>query len=129
MESLSEIRPSVLAFSTTFFVMTEVTQLVAEFTFALVMVFLVARCFTRIYQSALRGCAREETDAEIGNGGGGGEEELVNSKKNPTSPLYTFSTKERGLRRGERSGSGNPLTGMVKQNYRATHATVRARSE
>jgi hypothetical protein len=32
------------------------------------------------------GCAREETDAEIGNGGGGGEEELVNSKK-PHSPL------------------------------------------
>jgi hypothetical protein len=56
------------------------------------------------------GCAQEETDAEIGNGGGGGEEELVNSK-NPTPPLYTFSMKERGLRRGERSGSGSPLTG------------------
>jgi hypothetical protein len=53
---------------------------------------------------------REEKDAEIGNGGSGEEEELVNSKK-PHSPLYTFSTKERGLRRGERSGSGSPLTG------------------
>jgi hypothetical protein len=86
MESLAEMRPSILAFSTSFFVMAEVTQLVTEFAFPLVMVFLVARCFTRIYRSALGGCAREETDAEIGNGGGGGEEELVNSKK-PHFPL------------------------------------------
>jgi hypothetical protein len=86
MESLSKMRPSVLAFSTSFFVMAEVTQLVAEFAFPLVMVFLVARCFTRIYQSALGGCVREEIDAEIGNGGGGREEELVNSKK-PHFPL------------------------------------------
>jgi hypothetical protein len=108
--------------------MAEVTQLVAEFIFPLVMVFLVARCFTRIYQSALRGYVREETDAEIGNSGGGGEEELVNSK-NPTSPLYTFSAKERGLRPGERSGSGSPLTGRKILNYRATHETVRAQIE
>jgi hypothetical protein len=57
MESLPEMRPSVLAFSTSFFVMAEVTQLVAEFAFPLVMVFLVARCFMRIYQSALGGYA------------------------------------------------------------------------
>jgi hypothetical protein len=67
-------------------VMAEVTQLVAEFAFPLVMVFLVARRFTRIYQSVLGGRAREETDAEIGNGGGGREEELVNSKKTPLPP-------------------------------------------
>jgi hypothetical protein len=45
-ESWAEIRPSVLAFSTSFFVMAERTQLVAEEVVA--MVFLVARCFTRI---------------------------------------------------------------------------------
>jgi uncharacterized protein HemY len=59
MESLPEMRPSVVAFSTSFFVMAEVTQLVAEFAFPLVMVFLVARCFKRLYQSALGGYARE----------------------------------------------------------------------
>jgi hypothetical protein len=85
MESLTDMRPSVLAFSTSFFVMAEVTQLVAEFAFSLVMVFLVARCFTRIYQSALGGYARSEKGAEIDNGGGG-EEELVNSKNPPLSP-------------------------------------------
>jgi hypothetical protein len=53
---------------------------------------------------------RKNKDVKIGNGGGGGDEELVNSK-NPTLPLYTFSAKERGLRRGKRSGSGSPLTG------------------
>jgi hypothetical protein len=37
------------AFSTSFFAMAEDTQLVAEFAFPLAMVFLVARCFTRIY--------------------------------------------------------------------------------
>jgi hypothetical protein len=46
MESWAEIRPFVLAFSTSFFVMVEHTQLVAEEVLA--MVFLVARCFTRI---------------------------------------------------------------------------------
>jgi hypothetical protein len=85
MESLLEMRPFVLAFSTSFFVMAEVTQLVAEFAFPLVMVFLVARCFTRIYQSALGGFARAEKGAEIDNGGGG-EKELVNSKNPPLSP-------------------------------------------
>jgi hypothetical protein len=57
MESLPEMRPSILAFSTSFFMMAEVTQLVAELAFPLVMVFLVARCFTHIYQSALGGYA------------------------------------------------------------------------
>jgi hypothetical protein len=86
MESLPEIRPFVLAFSTSFFVMAEVTQLVAEFAFPLVMVFLVTRCFMRIYQSALGGYARAEKGAEIDNGGDR-EKELVNSKNPPLSPF------------------------------------------
>jgi hypothetical protein len=43
------------------------------------MVFLVARCFTRIYHAALGGYARTERGEEIGNGGGR-ENEMVNSK-------------------------------------------------
>jgi hypothetical protein len=86
MESLLEMRPSVLAFSTSFCTMAEGTQLVAEVVvFPLAMVFLDARCFTRIYQSAPGGYAREEKEAEIDNGGGG-EKELVNS----TNPHYPF---------------------------------------
>jgi hypothetical protein len=76
MESLLEMRPSVRAFSSSFCTRTEGTQLVAEFVaFPLAMLFLAARCFTRIYESALGGYAREEQDAEISNGGG--EKELV----------------------------------------------------
>jgi hypothetical protein len=45
MESWAAMRPSDLAFSTSFFVMAERTQLVAE---VLAVVLLVARCFTRI---------------------------------------------------------------------------------
>jgi hypothetical protein len=86
MESLLEMRSSVLAFSTSFCVMAEDTQLVAEVVFPLAMVFLVARCFTHIYQSAPGGYAREEKEAEIDNGGDGGEKELVNS----TNPHYPF---------------------------------------
>jgi hypothetical protein len=80
------MRPSVLAFSTSFFAMAEDTQLVTEVIFPLAMVFLVARCFTRIYQSTPGGYAREEKEAEIDNGSGGGEKELVNSK-NPHDPF------------------------------------------
>jgi hypothetical protein len=47
-ESWGEMRPSIRAFSTSFLVMAEVTQLVAVFDFPLAMAFLVARCFTRI---------------------------------------------------------------------------------
>jgi hypothetical protein len=83
MESLLEMKSSILAFSTSFFAMAEDTQLVVEVILA--MVFLVARCFMRIYQSALGGYAREEKEAEIDNGGGG-EKELVNSNKSPLSP-------------------------------------------
>jgi hypothetical protein len=89
------------------------------------MLFFAARCLMRIYESAPGGYAREEQNAEIGNGGSGGEKELVNST-NPHSPLYTFSVKERGLRHGERSESSSPLTGREIQNYRATHEMVRA---
>jgi hypothetical protein len=95
MESSSEMRPSVLAFSTSFFVMAEVTQLVAEFALPLVMVFLVARCFTRSYQSVLGGYARAETGAEIDNGGGA-EKELVNSKNPPLSPYIPSQTRNMG---------------------------------
>jgi hypothetical protein len=129
MESVLEMRPSVLVFSTFFCTMAEGTQLVAEFVaFPLAMLFFTARCFTRIYKSAPGGYAREEQDAEIDNGVGDREKELVNSTI-PTIPLYTFSVKERGLRRGERSGSGSPLMGRKTQNYRATHETVRAQSK
>jgi hypothetical protein len=87
MESLLEMRPSVLAFSTSFCRMAEGIQLVTEFVvFPLAMVFLAARCFTRNYKSAPGGYAREEQEAEIDNGGGGGEIELVNSK----DPHYPF---------------------------------------
>jgi hypothetical protein len=86
-ESWAEMRPSALAFSTSFLVMTEVTQLVAEFAFPLVMVCLVARCFTRIYQSTPGGYAQKEKEAKINNGDGGGEKELVNSKI-PHYPPY-----------------------------------------
>jgi hypothetical protein len=112
------------AFSTSFCAMAEDTQLVTEVVFPLAMVFLVARCFTRIYQSAPGGYAQEKKEADIDNGDGGGEEELVNST-NPPTPLYTFSVEERGLRRGERSGSGSPLTGRKMKNNCATHETVR----
>jgi hypothetical protein len=64
----------------------EGTQLVAEFTLPLVILFFAAKCFTCIYESALGGYAGEEQGAEIDNGGGGGEKELVNST-NPHSPL------------------------------------------
>jgi hypothetical protein len=48
--------------------------------------FFAAKCFTRIYESALGGYAGEEHGAEIDNGGGGGDKELVNST-NPYFPL------------------------------------------
>jgi hypothetical protein len=111
MESLVEMRLSVLAFSTSFCWIAEGTQLVTGFVvFPLAMVFLDARCFTRIYKSAPGGYARGKKEAEIDNGGGGREKELVNSK-DPTIPLYTFSVKDRGLRHGERSGRSSPLMG------------------
>jgi hypothetical protein len=82
-ESELEMRPSVLAFSNSLCVMAERTQLVAEDVLAIV--FLVARCFTRIYHAAPGGYARTEKEEEISNGGGG-EKELVNSK----IPHYPF---------------------------------------
>jgi hypothetical protein len=67
--------------------MAEVTQLVAAFDFPLAMAFLVARCFTRIYQSASGGLCTKGEGGKIDNGGGGGEKELVNSKI-PHYPPY-----------------------------------------
>jgi hypothetical protein len=85
-ESLLEMRPFVLAFSTFFCMMAEGTQLVGEFVaFPLVMMFFAARYFTCIYESVPGGYAQEEQDAEIDNGGSGGEKELVNSTP---LPLY-----------------------------------------
>jgi hypothetical protein len=66
--------------------MADATQLVAEFAFPLVMMFLIAKCFTRIYHAALGGYARTKRGEEIGNGDGG-EKELVNSKI-PHYPPY-----------------------------------------
>jgi hypothetical protein len=81
MESSAAMRPSAVAFSTSFLVTVEQTQLVAE---DLAIALLVARCFTRIqHKSVLGGSAREEEAGEISNGGGGGHE-LVNS----TIPHY-----------------------------------------
>jgi hypothetical protein len=86
-ESLLEMRPSALALSSSFCVKAEGTQLVAEFVaFPLAILFFAAKCFTRIYESALRAYAGEEQGTEIDNGGGGGDKELVNST-NPHSPL------------------------------------------
>jgi hypothetical protein len=64
----------------------EGTQLVAEFSLHLVILFFAAKCFTRVYESVLGGYTGEEQGAEIDNGGGGGDKELVNSI-NPHSPL------------------------------------------
>jgi hypothetical protein len=89
MESLLEMRPSVLALSSSFCVAAEGTQLVAELVaFPLAMLFFTARCFTRIYESTLRGYVCEEQVARIGNGGGGGEKELVNSTNPHSSLIY-----------------------------------------
>jgi hypothetical protein len=81
------MRPSVRAFSTSFFVMVEVTQLVAAFDFPLAMAFLLARCFTRINQICAWGLCAKGEGGKIDNGGGGGEKELVNSKI-PHDPPY-----------------------------------------
>jgi hypothetical protein len=84
------MRPFVRAFSTSFFVMAEVTQLFAAFDFPLAMAFLVARCFTRIYQIRAWGLCTKGEGGKIDNGGGGGEKELVNSKI-PHDPPYISS--------------------------------------
>jgi hypothetical protein len=67
----------------------EGTQLIAEFALPLVILFFAAKCFTRIYESALGGYAGEEQGIEIDNGGGGGDKELVNST-NPHSRRYYY---------------------------------------
>jgi hypothetical protein len=114
MESLLEMRPSVLAFSTSFCMMAEGTQLVTKFVaFPLVILFFTARCFTRIYESTLGGYAREEQDAEIGNGGGGGEKELVNSTNPHFSLIYLLDegtwaeTWRKERKRQPTNGKGN----------------------
>jgi hypothetical protein len=84
------MRPSVRAFSTSFSEMAEVTQLVAAFNFHLAMAFLLARCFTRIYQIYAWGLCTKEEGSKSDNGGGGREKELVNSKF-PHDPLYISS--------------------------------------
>jgi hypothetical protein len=89
MESLLEMRPSILALFSSFCVTAEGTQLVAELVaFPLDMLFFTARCFTRIYKFTLGGYARKEQGARIGNGGGGGDKELVNSTNPQSLPIY-----------------------------------------
>jgi hypothetical protein len=56
MESWAVMRPSAVAFSTSFLVMVERTQLVAD---VLAMAFLVARCFTRIQHKVRLGAPQE----------------------------------------------------------------------
>jgi hypothetical protein len=56
MESWAAMRPSAVAFSTSFLVMVECTQLVVEF---LAMVLFVARCFTRIQCESRLGALSE----------------------------------------------------------------------
>jgi hypothetical protein len=56
MESWAVMRPSAVAFSTSFLVMVDRTLLVAE---VLAMVLLVARCFTRIQHKARLGAPQE----------------------------------------------------------------------
>jgi hypothetical protein len=56
MESWAVMRPSAVAFSTSFLVMVERTQLVEE---VLVMMLFVARCFTRIQYEVRLGAVRE----------------------------------------------------------------------
>jgi hypothetical protein len=60
--------------------MAEVTQLVTTLDFSLAMAFLLARCFTRIYQICAWGLCTKGEGGKIDNGSGGGENELVNSK-------------------------------------------------
>jgi hypothetical protein len=89
MESLLETRPSVLALSSSFCVIAEGTQLVAELVaFPLAMLFFTARCFMRIYKSTLGGYAREEHGTRIGNGDGGGDKKMVNSTNPHSPPIY-----------------------------------------
>jgi hypothetical protein len=55
---------------------------------------------------------------------------LVNSKIPPLSPLYSFLRKERGLRRGIRSGNGNPLMGRdIVKLPRCPRITVSVKSQ
>jgi hypothetical protein len=63
----------------------EGTQLVEEFALPLVILVFAARCFTRIYESALGGYVGEGQGTKIDNGGGR-DKELVNSTKSPLSP-------------------------------------------
>jgi hypothetical protein len=54
---------------------------------------------------------------------------LVNSISS-LSPLYSFLRKERGLRRGARSGNGSPLTGRdIAKLPRCPWITVRIKSQ
>jgi hypothetical protein len=103
--------------------MAEGTQLVAEFiAFPLVMLFFTARSFTRIYESASGGYAREEQDAEIGNGGGSGEKELVNSINPHFSLIYFLGkgtwaeTWRKERKRQPTNGQGNTKLSHYPRN-------------
>jgi hypothetical protein len=112
MESLLEMRPSALAFSSSFCVKAEGTQLVAAFVvFPLAILFFAAKCFTRIYD--LRSGAMQENSRmqrlqqwwrRRRHGAG-------KKYKSSLSPNIPSQVEERGLRRGANRGNGSPLTG------------------
>jgi hypothetical protein len=98
MESLEERKPSYRAFFTSFSLIEERTQLVAEFTLLplAITAFLDAQCFTRIYNPGLGALCAKNTDVQIGNGGSREEEEPVNSKSPPLSPYIPSRRRKMG---------------------------------
>jgi hypothetical protein len=98
MESSEERKPSSRAFFTSFSLIEERTQSVAEFALLplAITAFLDAQCFTRIYNLGLGALCAKNTDVQIGNGGGGEEEELVNSKSPPLSPYIPSRRRNMG---------------------------------
>jgi hypothetical protein len=98
MESSEERKPSSQAFFTSFSLIEERTQSVAEVALLplVIMAFLDAQCFTRIYNLGLGALCAKNTDVQIGNGGDGEEEELVNSKNPPLSPYIPSRRRNMG---------------------------------
>jgi hypothetical protein len=89
--------------------MAEDTQLFAEVVFPLAMVFLDARHLPiRTWGLCTRGEGSRDRQWRRRR-----RERTGKTVQIPTISLYTFSVKERGLRRGERSGSGSPLTDSI----------------
>jgi hypothetical protein len=107
MESSAVMRSSAVTFSTSFWVMVERTQVLAE---DLAMALLVARCFMRIHSEVRSGAMRERRRDEESAMEAAEGTRLVNSGNPPPRPLYIFWMKDSGLKRGARSANGSPLT-------------------